>query len=156
MPSDLWSFAIHFYQRESVETACLQLQDAGADVCLLLAGAWLTQLGVACDEERVVCLKEIAEPWQRQVVGPLRDVRQSWRTQAQTDDCLHGLREQLKALELAAERQLLLRLESAAQPWPTGQQAQSTHDWLEELAGAAGTRQPAALRMLRDALGGKG
>ena len=39
MPSDLWSFAIHVYQRDGVEAACLRLQAAGADVCLLLAGA---------------------------------------------------------------------------------------------------------------------
>ena len=48
MPSDLWDFAQRLYGRPGVEHACLQLQEAGADVCLLLCGAWLQQRGVAC------------------------------------------------------------------------------------------------------------
>ncbi|AYC34779.1 TIGR02444 family protein [Pseudomonas cavernae] len=152
MPSDLWSFAIHFYARAGVEAACLQLQTAGADVCLLLAGAWLTQRGVACSDERLQHLRSLAEPWQRQVVTPLRQVRQAWRPLAAADAGLHGLREQLKALELAAERQLLLKLESSAQDWPTGADTEASA-WLECLAGRAGELHHGALQVLRAAVG---
>lgn len=41
MHTDLWNFALHLYARPGVEAACLALQDEGADVCLLLCGAWL-------------------------------------------------------------------------------------------------------------------
>ncbi|MBM7063252.1 TIGR02444 family protein [Pseudomonas sp. UL073] len=152
MPSDLWSFAIHFYERDGVESACLQLQEAGADVCLLLAGAWLSQREVACSPARAEQLQEIAEPWQRTVIAPLRATRQAWRAASESDAGLHGLREQLKALELAAERQLLLQLESTTQPWPSDA-ASGTDDWLKVLAGAAGEQQCAALQTLRGALG---
>ncbi|WP_017937635.1 TIGR02444 family protein [Zestomonas thermotolerans] len=152
MPSDLWSFAVHFYQREGIEEACLQLQEAGADVCLLLAGAWLGQRGVAFATERADCLRAIATPWQAEVISPLRTLRQAWRARAQTDEALGGLREQLKALELSAERQLLLRLESAAQAWPEDE-ARNTQLWLWGLADESGSQAPEALRRLREALG---
>lgn len=152
MPSDLWSFAIHFYERDGVESACLCLQDNGADVCLLLTGAWLTLRHAACTPERIAALQALATPWQDTVIRPLRQTRLAWRAASQSDAGLHGLREQLKALELAAERQLLLRLESAAQGW-SGDQEADEPDWLTALAGMAGREQSAALQMLRGALG---
>ena len=48
MPTDLWDFAQRLYARPGVESACLHLQEAGADVCLLLCGAWLERHGIAC------------------------------------------------------------------------------------------------------------
>ncbi|MCK1787400.1 TIGR02444 family protein, partial [Pseudomonas sp. TNT11] len=40
MCADLWSFALSTYARPGVEAACLRLQEQGADVCLLLCGAF--------------------------------------------------------------------------------------------------------------------
>ncbi|UVE17649.1 TIGR02444 family protein [Pseudomonas sp. LS44] len=152
MPSDLWSFAIHFYERAGVETACLQLQASGADVCLLLTGAWLAQRGVACTAERLQQLRTLAAPWQNRVITPVRHLREGWRELATEDQGLHGLREQLKALELAAERQLLLKLESAALGWASGAQSDPAQ-WLEQLAGAAAEQNRDALQMLCVAAG---
>lgn len=83
MPSDLWDFAQRLYGRPGVEHACLQLQEAGADVCLLLCGAWLQRHGVAYTPARLSHLQAIAQPWQTEVISPLRQLRQNWRTTAQ-------------------------------------------------------------------------
>ena len=72
MCADLWSFALSTYARTGVEAACLRLQEQGADVCLLLCGAWLERRGVALTLERTQALRQIAEPWQSQVVEPDR------------------------------------------------------------------------------------
>ncbi|MEK1905588.1 MAG: TIGR02444 family protein [Pseudomonas sp.] len=150
MPSDLWSFASCCYARPGAETACLQLQAAGADVCLLLCGVWLEGRGVACEEPRVAQLLAISEPWQRQVVRPLRELRQGWREAAQLDAARLRLREQVKALELEAERELLRRLEVLAGEWPAQKEPAA---WLEQLAAGAGERHRDALQMLRVAAG---
>ncbi len=132
MSSDLWSFATTLYAQPGVERACLQLQGDGADVCLLLCAAWLQQREVACTGPRCQALQALATPWQENVVTPLRQLRQNWRANAAHDDALNALREQVKGLELNAERQLLERLEKVAAEWPTGE---ADEDWLTELAG---------------------
>ncbi|WP_137886432.1 TIGR02444 family protein [Pseudomonas sp. 2FE] len=151
MPSDLWSFTIRVYARPGVEQACLQLQQAGADVCLLLCGAWLGQREVSCTAERLQQLTALAQPWQSTVIMPLRQLRQGWRAAATVDSALATLREQLKGLELAAEQQLLLRLEAAAQIWPTGD-AKDLSAWLSGLAAQAGEQGRDALQVLRVAV----
>ncbi|WP_455823418.1 TIGR02444 family protein [Pseudomonas graminis] len=148
MCTDLWSFALSTYARPGCEAACLRLQEQGADVCLLLCGAWLEQRGVAPTAERMRALKQIAEPWQKQVVGPLRQVRVAWRAMAQQDLPLATLRERVKALELDAERELLARLEAAAQGWQAAEQA-SRGKWLEGLAAGAANLDHNALQQLR-------
>ncbi len=120
MPSDLWTFALRLYAEPGVEQACLRLQDGGADVCLLLTACWLGQRGTPFDTTRLDTLHDACNPWQEQVIKPLRSLRQNWRAQAQDDLALAGMREQIKALELEAERKLLARLESSAMGWPTG------------------------------------
>ena len=148
MCADLWSFALSTYARPGVEAACLRLQAQGADVCLLLTGAWLEQRGVTRTPERVQALQQIAGPWQTQVIEPLREVRVQWRAMAQQDGALAALRERVKALELDAERQLLLRLQTLAQAWPSAQTA-GQQQWLEGLAAedAANLDHDALLRL---------
>ena len=153
MCADLWSFALSTYARAGAEDACLRLQEQGADVCLLLCGLWLEQRGVALEPGRVQALRTIAQPWQADVVQPLRRVRKQWRCMAQQDVELGALREQVKALELEAERQLLLRLEALAQSWPTGDQA-TDQVWLEALATEAANLDHDALHQLRAAVTG--
>lgn len=150
MPADLWSFAIHFYARPGVEEACLRLQAEGADICLLLCGAWLGRRGVACTAPRLEHLSALAQPWQSTVVEPLRRLRQDWRAAAASDGALAKLREQLKGVELEAERQLLLRLEAATQAWPEGT-PENPAAWLEGLAASADLRCRDALHRLNSA-----
>jgi uncharacterized protein (TIGR02444 family) len=129
MPSDLWTFALRLYAQPGVEQACLRLQAGGADVCLLLCACWLGRRGTTFAAARADTLKELCEPWQEQVVKPLRSLRQAWRTQAQADQALAGLRERIKAIELDAERELLARLELVAAGWAEDE-AEQLQDWL--------------------------
>lgn len=117
MSPDLWTFATTLYARPGVEAACLELQAAGADVCLLLCGLWLDSRSVAHDPEREAQLRRIAEPWQREVVKPLRALRQGWREAAGQDSALSSLRERVKQLELEAEREQLGRLQRLTEGW---------------------------------------
>ena len=133
MPTDLWRFAEALYQRPGVEAACLLLQTQGADVCLLLCAAWLERRQITCTNERSDALRNIAQPWQQQVVVPLRQLRQSWREQAQSDHALAQLREQIKQLELTAEREQLERLAACTQDW-SSHAANAPLNWLEKLA----------------------
>ena len=148
MCADLWSFALSTYARPGVEAACLRLQEQGADVCLLLCGAWLEQRGVAYKPERVQALQQIAQPWRVQVVEPLRQMRVQWRALAQQDTQLASLREQIKTLELEAERTLLARLDALAQAWPINE-VLGQQEWLEGLATEAANLDHDALLQLR-------
>lgn len=150
MCADLWSFALSTYARPGVENACLHLQTQGADVCLMLCGLWLEQRGVAPELARLQALRQIAGPWQAEVVEPLRQVRTQWRALAQQDAELGALRERVKALELEAERLLLSRLEGVAQGWPMAEVKDQT--WLEGLAAGAANLDHDALHQLRAAV----
>ncbi|SDI91242.1 TIGR02444 family protein [Pseudomonas flavescens] len=139
MNADLWTFATTLYARPGVEAACLELQDAGADVCLLLAGLWLDSRDVAHGDEREARLRALAGTWQRQVVVPLRSLRQGWRDAAADDAALATLRQRLKQLELDAERTQLERLQELSSAWPADGPARRT--WLDALAVAGGARE---------------
>ncbi|MCU1749754.1 TIGR02444 family protein [Pseudomonas sp. 6D_7.1_Bac1] len=153
MSSDLWSFSLTLYTRPGVEDACLKLQAAGANVCLLLCAAWLGQRGVRCNAQRLQQLQHLAGPWHTEVVQPLRQLRTQWKAAALDDEELNTLRGQIKALELEAERQLLLRLENTARAWPEGQ-AKDLAVWLEGLAASAANLNRDALHQLRVAVTG--
>ncbi|HGA2320100.1 TPA: TIGR02444 family protein [Pseudomonas putida] len=133
MYTDLWNHALAVYARPGAETACLDVQAMGGDVCLLLCATWLQARAVSFSEERAQALRAIAGPWQHDVVAPLRCLRQQWRTPAQHDPHLAALREQVKGLELLAEKELLQRLQTCAQQWPSGSH-EATDSWLDRLA----------------------
>ena len=151
MPNDLWNFACKRYARPGVESACLQLQAQGADVCLLLTAGWLGGRGVACTPQRADVLQQQAQAWQREVITPLREPRQRWRQAAQQDARLHELREALKQLEQQAERYLLERLQQLSEHWPTAQ-GETLDDWLNALGGPQAAQLEDAQRQLRRAL----
>ncbi|MFJ4050808.1 TIGR02444 family protein [Pseudomonas hunanensis] len=133
MHTDLWNYALTLYARPGVQAACLELQALGGDVCLLLCATWLQARGVAVLGERAQALQELAEPWQREVVAPLRSLRQQWRAKASDDAQLAALREQVKGLELRAEKTLLERLQERSRQWPAGSH-EPADDWLARLA----------------------
>ncbi|MCQ4312503.1 TIGR02444 family protein [Pseudomonas stutzeri] len=145
---ELWNFAVACYAKPGVEAACLELQTAGADVCLMLTGAWLDCRGIARDEMRLAQLKEISDVWRSQVVAPLRSLRQGWRKQAANDEELAALRERVKKLELDAERVQLQRLQHATRHWTTESR---TTDWLERLCADLNGELHAPLEVLRRA-----
>ncbi|MHC8336456.1 TIGR02444 family protein [Pseudomonas sp. LB3P25] len=153
MSSDLWSFSLSTYARPGVERACLRLQSAGVNVCLLLCGLWLEQRGVACNAQRLQQLRSLAEPWDADVVRPLRALRLQWKAAATEDAELTTLREQVKAVELDAERHLLLRLERSAQSWPQCEVTELSA-WLEGVTANAAHLHRDALHQLRVAVTG--
>lgn len=148
MPSDLWSFTLILYTRPGVEQACLRLQASGANVCTLLCGAWLGQRGVVCTADRLRKIRQLATPWHDDVVQPLRALRTRWRAAAVNDVEWGKLREQVKGLELEAERELLSRLEALTQDWSAGT-PKDLMAWLEGLAGDAAHQNLDALHVLR-------
>lgn len=154
MTQSLWDFSVALYARPGVAGLCLALQDeAGADVCLLLAALWLERRGVAASPARVARLEELARPWQATVTIPLRGLRRAWKDAAQGDAVLAELRGQLAALELQAERRLLERLQGLSADWAVASEGRAGN-WLEALAAtwpsvSAGHR--AALQQLRSA-----
>jgi uncharacterized protein (TIGR02444 family) len=150
MHPDLWHFAEDLYRRPGVESACLHLQARGNDICLLLCGAWLGCRGVAYSDVRADCLRTIAQPWQREVVGVLRHVRQQWRAAAHHDSALAALREQIKQLELEAEREQLQRLASCSHAW-LGDTSEDVHGWLHSLATISTAADRDALHLLHAA-----
>lgn len=147
MHTDLWNFALQLYARPGVEAACLQWQDLGGDVCLLLCGMWLSARGIAPNEQRARQLAELADAWQTDVVKPLRTLRQAWRDKASQDAQLAGLREQVKGLELAAERVLLERLEGICKDWAAA--PETGLDWISWLAPKGAGAHHDALHALR-------
>jgi len=153
MSSDLWSFSLTTYARPGVEQACLQLQAAGANVCLLLCGLWLDQRKVECSDQRLQQLRRVAEDWDADVVQPLRALRTQWKAVAAKDADLDALREKVKALELEAEQRLLLRLEQTAQRWPQDE-VTDLSAWLEGVAADTAHLDRDALHQLRVAATG--
>lgn len=153
MSSDLWSFSLSVYARPGVEQACLQLQSAGVNVCLLLCAAWLGRRGVACNAQRLQQLRSVTEPWDAAVVQPLRELRMQWKSAASGDGDLHALREKVKALELEAERHLIVRLEQSTQGWQQDE-ASDLSPWLEGVATDAAHLHRDALHQLRVAVTG--
>lgn len=143
---DLWRFAVACYGHSGLDRLCLALQDEGMDVCLLLCAAWLEQAGVRCSETRLQALRNIVEPWQREVTTPLRQLRRRWKPAATQDPELAALRQRLQQLELDSERTLLQRLSDATGDWPGADRAQA--GWLEALGLAS---RQAALAHLREA-----
>lgn len=148
MSSDLWSFSLGTYTRPGVEAACLTLQSAGVNVCLLLCGLWLAERGVACNQQRLELLRSVCGPWDTDVVRPLRALRVQWKVAAGDDTELRDLREKVKVLELEAERHLLLRLERTAIDWPQSE-ATDYSAWLDGMAASAANLDRNALHQLR-------
>ena len=104
----LWDFSLAVYARPRVANTCLMLQDRfGADANLILYGCWLGVTGRgALTAEDLAQLSEAATVWHKEVVVPLRRVRQWLKSPPRrvARALAEALRAQVKAAELAAER----------------------------------------------------
>ena len=93
-----------------LQATCLSLQeDHDVDVVMALFLLLTDRAGLSPTDPGRQALAEAVEPWRARVVRPLRGVRQWQKTQDQTEEEA-ALREQVKALELRAERLQLARL----------------------------------------------
>jgi len=120
--SDLWTWAVAAYDAPGVAEACLSLQDHNEqNVPLMLWAAWVAVTGRRPDEETIEAACDAARAYDTVVVAPLRAVRRTLKAPIPDIDNDHreALRQQVKALELDAERRLMLELEALA-PAPSG------------------------------------
>ncbi|MCK0538807.1 TIGR02444 family protein [Alcanivorax quisquiliarum] len=125
----LWRFALALWKRPGVERAALLLQDQhGISVCLLLAALWLAREGVAPEAGLAGALRDEAEKWERERIGPLRQLRRLASSRPQWGDWQRSLQD----AELEAERLLLAELAAAAgaRPLPRAAQPENAHAWL--------------------------
>lgn len=118
----LWDWALTAYAADGVADACVDLQDAaGQNVPLLLWAAWCAAEGRAPDEDALEAAGDTARAWQETAIAPLRAVRRALKPRAPDldDTDREAVRAQVKAVELEAERRLLVALEALA-PVPSG------------------------------------
>lgn len=120
--SDFWTWAVAAYGAPGVAEACLSLQDHNEqNVPLLLWAAWVAVTGRRPDEETIEAACDAARAYDAVVTAPLRAVRRTLKAPIPdvADDHREALRQQVKGLELDAERRLMLELEDLA-PAPSG------------------------------------
>lgn len=146
----LWDWAVVAYGADGVAEACLGLQDLHEqNVPLLLWGGWNAVTGRRPDADDIEAACDVARAWQDTAIAPLRAVRRTLK--AVIPDLDEGdrlaVRDQVKAVELEAERRLLLALEGLS-PAAAGT-ARPAIDGLVEVARAWGavTPRPALIRL---------
>jgi uncharacterized protein (TIGR02444 family) len=109
----VWEWVLEAYARPGVPDACLTLQDEfGQNTSLLLWAVWAE----AADPAVLSRAAEAAERWEALALVPLREVRRALKPPCPPvpDDAREGLREDVKAAELRAERVLMETLERLA------------------------------------------
>lgn len=113
----LWDWSVAAYAAPGVEEACLTLQDGhDHNVPLLLWSAWVGVTGRRPDAEDIEAACDTARAWSASTIAPLREIRRTLKgpiPDIETEARL-SLRDQIKAVELAAERHLLEALEALA------------------------------------------
>jgi uncharacterized protein (TIGR02444 family) len=102
----LWRFSTAFYDHPDIAAALIKLQDrAGFDVNLMLFALWLGLSGRnRCTSEQLETADRLARPIRGELVEPLRALRR--RLKSNPDPDVQGLREEIKRLELRAERMI--------------------------------------------------
>jgi uncharacterized protein (TIGR02444 family) len=111
----LWDWAVAAYARPGVSEACLTLQDGhDHNVPYLLWAAWAALRGSKLDADTLEAGVDTARAWDSAAVRPLRVIRTTLKKPIPDldDEAREAVRAQIKAVELEAERRLLLALES--------------------------------------------
>ena len=123
MSNPFWDFSLTRYALDEVPPACLALQDEfDLDVNVLLYGAWVAVMDQCLTVDHLEQMEVIIEPWRRRVVRPLRALRRQWRDYPGES----GIRSDIKALELKAERQqqdMMLQFYRGASELPAAPQS---------------------------------
>lgn len=117
-------FAAALYAQDPVRQTCLDWQDRhGADVNLLLFACWFGLMRGEIPGELMEQAVRLSGSWRERITGPLRQCRRAmkhWhpggpRTPRSPD--YEALREQIKAAELAAEREQEKALQALCDPY---------------------------------------
>jgi len=107
----LWAWALEAYGRPGAPRACLALQDEhGQNASFLLWAVWAK----TADPALLARAAQVARAWDGQVLSPLRDIRRRLKPPFPPVDAAarEGLRDDVKAAELRAERVLMETLEA--------------------------------------------
>jgi uncharacterized protein (TIGR02444 family) len=118
----LWDWTLVAYGQAGVRQACLTLQDTyGQNTSFLLWAVWAEGPDAAALAEGA----RLAKAWDQTVLVPIREVRRALKPvfAGVNDDAREGLREDVKAAELRAERVLMESLEALAGPESGGHPA---------------------------------
>lgn len=100
----LWPDMCAAYRDPDLARACLRAQEQWqADVPLLLVLCIADRAGLFLNKDGLEALTFASEAWQETTIRPLRKIRQSMKGRF-TDPAELGLREDIKRLELEAER----------------------------------------------------
>jgi uncharacterized protein (TIGR02444 family) len=115
-----WRYSLRVYARAGVEQACLALQEAGADVNLLLFCCWQGSQGGTLNKQSLRKAMQAVAVWQQQVVQPLRQARRIIKRglPGVASDMSGSLRQRISRVELDAEylEQLVLAQHATATP----------------------------------------
>ena len=109
----LWDWTLAAYAQPGVPEACLRLQDDhGQNTSLLLWAVWAE----ASDPELLSRAADVTRRWDELALKPVRAVRRALKPAFAdvADQAREGLREDVKAVELHAERVLMESLEEMA------------------------------------------
>lgn len=99
-----WRFSLTLYRRDGAAEACLRLQDRhGADVNLVLFCLWRGLIFGPPDGATLRRAAAISEEWAARAVRPLRAIRRDLKSGIDGVEW-RSVREQVKAIELAAEK----------------------------------------------------
>lgn len=148
---NFWNFSVDLYSQERVADACLDLQNSyGIDVNMLLFCYWHGLNLGAFPEATLAQTLALSQTWKREVVQPLRNVRQWMKLQkSEFSNMNHAqfetLRSRIKFDELAAEKyqqELLEQIALAHTEHPgTESGAEISHKNVEKLFAAIGLEQ---------------
>ena len=134
----LWDWTLDAYSQQGVPAATLALQDEhGQNTSYLLWAVWAE----GPDPEALRRGAETAKAWDLTVLKPIREVRRALKPAfpGVDDEAREGLRDDVKAAELRAERVLMEALEALA---PASRGGLPTLEALKAATAAWGLRAP--------------
>jgi len=107
-PADgsFWTFSLALYGQPGVAPALISLQDRlGLDVNMLLYCCWSGADGRRLSREDLKAVEAVAEPWQSEVVRPLRALRRRLKSGfgAMPAERVQAYRKRVKELEIEGE-----------------------------------------------------
>jgi len=101
-----WAFTLALYGKPGVAPALIGLQDRlGLDVNMLLYCCWAGADGRCLSREDLKAVETVAEPWQSEVVRPLRSLRRRLKGGfgAMPADRVETFRKRVNELEIEGE-----------------------------------------------------
>jgi uncharacterized protein (TIGR02444 family) len=110
----LWGWTLEAYARPGVAETCLLLQDEhGQNTSFLLWAVWAE----GADEAALQAAARSGKVWDAQVLQPIRAIRRTLKSPFDKvdDGAREGLREDIKAAELRAERVLMEAFEALSE-----------------------------------------